>query len=331
MSKEKILITGGLGFIGSNLAKRYADLGAEVTLLSKSKKNIINAKGFEDNVNIAYGDISNIKDVSILICDKTKIFHLAAQTSGITSMENPYIDIRTNLIGTMNVLESCRKHNRNAKLVLTGTVTEAGKVKHLPITGKEKEFPISIYDANKLICEKYARVYQKSYGIKYTCLRFPTLYGERQQLNSPRFGVTNYFIGRVIKKEPIIIYGNGEFIRDYVYIGDITEALLLASEDNPKVNNQVFLLGSNKKTRFIDMAREVIAAVEEIMGLKGKIEFKNFPEEHKKVDVGDSLVDYTNFNEATGWRPKFSFEEGIRRTVSFYKERHKDYLENERL
>ena len=329
MNKEKVLITGGLGFIGSNLAKRYADSGAEVTLFSKSKKNLTNVKDFEDKVNIVYGDISNIRDVSNIISDKTRIFHLAAQTSGITSMDDPVLDIKTNLIGTMNVLDSCRKYNKLAKLVFTGSITESGKVNNLPITGKEKEDPICIYDANKLICEKYARVYQKSYGTKYTCLRFPTLYGERQQLNSPRFGITNYFIGRVIKKEPIIIYGDGEFIRDYVYIGDIIEALLLASEDNPKVNNKVFLLGSNRKMKFIDMAKEVIAAIEEIMGLKGKIEFKNFPEEHKKVDVGDSLVDYRNFKEATGWKPKLNFKEGIRRTISFYKDRHNDYLKNE--
>jgi nucleoside-diphosphate-sugar epimerase len=104
---------------------------------------------------------------------------------------------------------------------------------------------------------------------------------------------------------------------------------LLASEDNPNVNNKVFLLGSNREMKFIDMTREVIAAIEEITGLKGKIEFKNFPKEHKKVDVGDTLVDYRNFNKATGWEPKFSFKEGIRRTISFYKDRHKDYLKNE--
>ena len=134
MGKEKILITGGLGFIGSNLAKRCVDLGAEVTLFSRSKKNLINIKGFEDKVSIVCGDISNINDVSSLVRGKTKIFHLAAQTSGITSMEDPYLDIRTNLIGTMNVLESCRKRNRKAKLVVTGTITEAGKVENLPIT-----------------------------------------------------------------------------------------------------------------------------------------------------------------------------------------------------
>lgn len=331
MGKEKILITGGLGFIGSNLAKRCVDLGAEVTLFSRSKKNLPNIKDFEDKVNIVCGDISNINDISSLVSGKTKIFHLAAQTSGITSMEDPYLDIRTNLIGTMNVLESCRKRNRKAKLVVTGTVTEAGKVENLPITGEEKEFPISIYDANKLICEKYAGIYHKSYGIKYTCLRLPTLYGERQQLNNPRFGITNYFIGRILKREPVIIYGSGEFIRDYVYIGDIVEALLLASEDNQKVNNMVFLLGSNRRMKFIDMAKEVVKAAEEITGLKGRIEFRDFPEEHKKVDVGDSLIDYGNFNEATGWKPKSSFKEGIRKTIDFYKDRHEDYLKNGRV
>ena len=160
-------------------------------------------------------------------------------------------------------------------------------------------------------------------------MRFPTLYGERQQLNNPRFGITNYFIGRILQNKPIVIYGDGKFVRDYVYIGDIVDALLLAAEDNPKANNRVFLIGSNVKMRFIDMAQEVVNAVEEIFGIKGRIEFGGFPREHKKVDVGDSLIDFSDFNEAAGWKPKFSFKEGIRKTALFYKGRYGDYLKNE--
>lgn len=321
---EKILITGGMGFVGSNLAIKCMDLGADVTIFVMDNKNIANIKEIDGKVKILYGDISNYKDVEKSVRDKDKVFHLAAQTSGITSMEDPRLDIRTNLIGTMNVLESCKKINSSAKLVFSGTITEAGVVGNLPLTGLERERPICIYDADKLICEKYASIYHKSYGLDTTCFRLSTLFGERQQINNPRFGITNYFIGRIIKKEPLIIYDKGEFIRDYIYIGDVVDAFLL-SVHSANTKGEVFLLGSNMGMKFIDMAKGVIKAVEEIMGIKGEYKMVPFPKEHKKADVGNSIVSYTKFNEATGWKPKIDFEEGIRKTVAFYKERYKDY------
>lgn len=325
MEGEHILITGGLGFVGSNLAIRCVELGAKVTLFTHSMKKLANIKEIKNNVEIVQGDITSYDDVKNTIKNKNKIFHLAAQTSGITSMENPYLDINTNLLGTMNLLENCRKYNDSTKLIFTGTITEAGIVNNFPLTGEEKDEPISIYDVDKLICEKYAYIYYNSYNLNTTCLRLATLFGERQQLNSPRFGIINYFIGRLIKKEPILVYDKGNFIRDYNYVANIIDALLLAAQ-NDKTNGEVFLIGSNRKIKFIDMVKEVITAVEEVMHIKGQYKLVPFPKEHKKVDVGNSLVSYRKFHETTGWKPKISFEEGIRNTVAFYKDRYKDYL-----
>jgi len=325
MKGENILITGGLGFIGSNLALKCVELEANVTVFTQSLNRLANVKEIKENIEIIQGDITKSDEVKEAIKNKDKIFHLAAQTSGITSMENPFLDINLNLIGTMNVLENCRKYNDSANLVFTGTITEAGKVKNLPLTGEEKDNPICIYDANKLICEKYAYVFHNSYKLNTPCLRLATLFGERQQINNPRSGITNYFIGRLIRKEPILIYDKGEFLRDYNYIANIVDALLLASQ-SVKTNGKVFLVGSNRKMKFIDMVKTVIATTEEIMQIKGQYKFVEFPKEFKKADVEDSLVSYDKFKDATGWEPSISFEDGLNRTVEFLKTRYKDYL-----
>jgi nucleoside-diphosphate-sugar epimerase len=188
-----------------------------------------------------------------------------------------------------------------------------------------KDNPLSVYEVDKLLCEKYLNIYHKAYGLYTVTLRFSTLFGERQQLNSTRFGITNYFIGRIIKGEEIKVYGDGKFIRDYNYIGNVVDALLLSSQ-NPNANGEVFLIGSNRKTLFIDMVKEVIKAMDEIMHKKGSFRFVEFPKTQSKIDVGDTLVDYNKIKEKIGWEPRISFEEGIRRTILFYKDNFEEYL-----
>ncbi|MBI4149343.1 GDP-mannose 4,6-dehydratase [Candidatus Woesearchaeota archaeon] len=324
LAGARILITGGLGFIGSNLAQYGVAQGAQVTLLTNQLKTLANIREIKDKVEILQGDITNYHDLTAAVKSKDIIFHLAGQTSGITSMEDPWLDIRANLTGTMNILENCRVHNDQAQFVTTGSITQAGPVQSLPITGDERDNPLSIYEVNKMVCEKYAMIYHRAYGFSATCLRLATLYGERQQLTSPRFGITNYFIGRIFRNEPIIIYDKGEFYRDYLYVGDVINALLLAASKN--ASGKVFPIGTNRKTKFIAMVQEVIAAMQEIAGIAGSYRFVEFPAEHRKVDVGDSQVDYRKFHEATGWEPKIMFPEGIRKTIAFYQKRRLEYL-----
>ena len=324
LAGKRILITGGLGFIGSNLAHACVAQGAKVTLFTNQLKTIANVREIQDQVEILQGDITNYHDLTAPVQDKDIIFHLAGQTSGITSMENPWLDIKANLTGTMNLLENCRVHNDAARMVTAGSITQAGNVRQLPITGDERDNPLSVYEVNKMVCEKYAMIYHRAYGFPATCLRLSTLYGERQQLTSPRFGITNYFIGRIFRNEPIIVYDQGEFRRDYLYIGDVIHALLLAASKNTA--GRVFPIGTNQATRFIHMVQEVIAAAQEVAGIAGSYQFAEFPAEHKKVDVGDSQVDYRKFHDATGWEPKTMLPEGIRSTMAFYRERRQEYL-----
>ncbi len=329
LSGQNILITGGLGFIGSNLAIKCLELGAKVTLLTHTYKNFKNIQDSPKPVTIVVGNITNYADVEKAVKDQNIIFHLAGQTSNVTSMESPELDININLIGTLNVLEVCRKTNPNAKILFAGTVTEHGKAEILPLREEQKDDPLSIYETNKLIAEKYLQIYHKAYGLHTCCLRLPTLFGERQQLNSPRFGITNFFLGRIWKREEIKVFGDGKFVRDYNYIGNIVDAFLLAAQ-SPNADGEVFCLGTNRQILFVEMVQEVIKAMEELTGKKGSYHHVEFPAGQSKIDVGDTLVDYSKIKEKLGWEPQVSFEEGIRRTIRFYQgnNRFEEYLSN---
>ncbi|MFH1827836.1 MAG: GDP-mannose 4,6-dehydratase [Nanoarchaeota archaeon] len=324
MDGEEVLITGGLGFVGSNLAIKCHSLGAKITILNNNLNNLKNVKEIKNKINIVQGDVTNYSDIENIIKDKSIIFHLAGQTSHITSMENPHLDINVNLKGTMNILENCKNNNSSAKIIFAGTVTQLGVAKSLPINENMKDNPLSIYETDKLICEKYLQIYHKAHNLYTTTIRFSTIFGERQQLNNPRFGITTYFIGRVLKGEEITVYGDGKFIRDYNYIQNVVDALILSAQ-NSNANGETFCLGTNRKIYFIDMVKEVIKTTEEIIGKKGSFKFVDFPKGHKKIDVGDTLVDYNKIKSKIGWEPKISFEEGIRKTVLFYKDRWGDY------
>ncbi|MBI4980242.1 SDR family NAD(P)-dependent oxidoreductase [Candidatus Woesearchaeota archaeon] len=327
LSGQNVLITGGLGFIGSNLAIKCLELGAKVALFTRTHKNFKNIQEAPKSVTLVVGDITNYADVEKSAREPQIIFHLAGQTSNVTSMENPLLDINTNLIGTLNVLEACRKTNPNAKIIFAGTVTEHGKAETLPIKEALKDNPLSIYETNKLIAEKYLQIYHKAYGLHTCCLRLPTLFGERQQLNSPRFGITNFFLGRIWKGEEIKVFGEGKFIRDYNYIGNVVDAFLLAAQ-NKSSDGEVFCLGTNRQILFVEMVQEVIKAMEELTGKKGSYHHVEFPAGQSKIDVGDTRVDYSKLKEKLGWEPQISFEEGIRRTIRFYLEnnRFEEYL-----
>jgi nucleoside-diphosphate-sugar epimerase len=327
MTGKKILITGGLGFIGSNTAIKLLDLGADITLISRTKQKLRNIKGIEDKVNLILGDITDKEIINKTVKDKDIIFNFAGQTSHIYSMSNPLNDIDINCVGMMNILEACRKHNDSAKILFAGTITQAGRVSdnELPITEHIKDNPIDIYSADKLAAEKYLIIYNKVYGIRTTSIRLSTIYGERQEVTNTQRGITNLFIKKAICGELISIYGDGSFIRDYNYIGNVVDALLLASQID-KTNGHYFVLGSNKPTKFVDMVKTVIEKVKEVTGKEGTFKFVPWPADIKRIDQGNIVVDYTKLNNFTGWYPKITLEEGIKRTAEFYKERLNEYL-----
>lgn len=326
MDGQNVLITGGLGFIGSNLAHRLVDLGANTTIHTHTLDKLRNVREIKEKLHIVKGDVRDFNSVKECVKGQDYVFHLAAQTSNLVSMENPFLDVDVNCKGTLNVLEACRKFNKDAKVVFSGTTGQAGRVKTIPVDESLQDNPTSIYDANKLVAEKYCSIYYHSYGIPTTTLRFATLFGERQQVKTGRVGVVNFFIKKAMLGETITIFGKGDWLRDYVYIGNVVEALTISAQSS-KTNGEFYVVGTGRGTKFVDMVKQLVKTVKEVTGKEAKYVFVPFPEDWKRVDVGDFIADYSKLSKATGWYPRISFEEGLRRTVLFYKDRLQEYLE----
>lgn len=322
---KQILITGGLGFIGSNLTHRLVKYEADCIVFTKTKNKLRNVKDILSKIKIIEGNVTDYEKLNSLIKDVDFVFHLAAQTSNITSMENPFMDLEVNIKGTLNILEICKKVNPKVPIVSVGTVTQIGKPLYLPVDEKHPSFPLTIYDANKLTCEKYFSVYHKAFGLNTVFLRLATIFGEKQEINSPRTGILNSFIGKAMKKEKIKVFGEGKFLRDYVYIENVVDALLTAAI-TPKAYGDFFQIVTNRGIFFIDMVKAVIATVKEITKKEAEYENVPWPKEWKIVDVGDFVGSYEKFKEATGWYPRISFEEGLKHTVEFYSRHLLEYL-----
>ena len=324
MKGKKALITGGLGFIGSNLAHKLVGLDAEITILdSMAEGTGFNARNIADingKVRFIKGDIRDATTTDSAVRGADYIFHLAARSSHILSMKNPHADMETNLAGTVNILESCRKHNRQAKIVFSGTRTEIGKPKYNPVDEKHPENPSDVYGINKLAAEKYLFLYNKTYGIPATSLRLTNTYGPRHQMKTGDWGVVNWFIRKILAGETIHIYGDGSQIRDYNYVDDVCDALILAAQSE-KSNGEMFLLGTGSGMKFIDMVKTLI----KVAGT-GNYQLVEFPNDRKAIDIKKYVADIGKIKHALGWTPSTDFESGVRKTVEFYRKELRNYM-----
>ncbi|PIN90868.1 hypothetical protein COU60_00805 [Candidatus Pacearchaeota archaeon CG10_big_fil_rev_8_21_14_0_10_34_76] len=317
LKDKKILITGGLGFIGSNLARRAVEEGAEVTLFVRSGKSLENIQDIKEKVSVIEGEISKNEDLEKAVKDKNYIFHFAWQTDLKKSMANPEEDISEDLVGVIKLLEVCKNHNKDAKIIFASSVTVIGETDKLSPNELDKENPLSIYEANKLIAEKYLKIYYDVHGIKSTVLRISNVFGERQRIDNPNRGILNFMIGRALRGEDLTVYGDGEFVRDYCYIQNYMDAFILSAISD-KTNGEVFTLGSGEGRTFNEVVRKIKEIVEEMSGKNVKITHVPFPEGENKINKRNFIADFSKFTKSTGWKPEISFENGLRRTIEFY-------------
>lgn len=324
MDGERVLILGGMGSIGSNLAHKIVTLGAKVTIYDNFMKgtgaNPMNIKEIKDSVDVVKGDIRDIKPLTNVVKDKTIIFNCAAQVSHVLSMKDPFLDIDINCIGHINVLESCRKVNDSAKIVYTGTRGQSGAALYSPIDENHPDNPPDVYCADKLASELYHFVYHRTYGMSATSLRLTNTYGPRAQMSHSGHSIVNWIIGRAMLGETIPVFEPGTQLRDINYMDDVIDALVLASQNN-KSNGQMFLVGSGKGIDFLSLVKMIV----KITG-KGSYKITSWPKERKNIETGSVVVDYSKINKMLGWHPKTMPEEGIKKTISFYKRNFNDYF-----
>lgn len=318
---KKVLITGGLGFIGSNLAIALVNFGAKVeiidALFSEYGGNRFNIWPIKDKVKIEIADIRNTAKVAKIIQKKEIIFNLAGTLSHIDSMSDPMTDLEINCRAQLSLLENVRKYNRDVRIIYAGTRNQYGKAQYLPVDEGHPMEPTDINGINNIAAEKYHLMYTNVYGIRTVSLRLTNTYGPRHQMKHSRQGVLNYFIRQIINNDEIKLFGTGSQIRDVNYVDDIVEAILRV----PIVDDgwgEAYNLGGIP----ISLADFVKKAIE-IEG-RGRLRKVVFPPERRKIEIGDYIADYSKFAKKYSWKPIVSLNEGIKKTIDYYKE-NKEY------
>jgi len=314
---KNVLITGGLGFIGSTLAYRLVEYQANVlivdSLIPEYGGNLLNIKGIEDKVKVNIADVRDNYGMSYLVKGQDIIFNLAGTLSHIDSMKDPFTDLQINCVSQLSILEACRKNNLNVKILFAGTRGQYGKAIYLPVDEKHPMNPIDVNGINNIAGEWYHILYYNAYGIKACSLRLTNTYGPRHQMKHSKQGFLNWFIRLAMDNQDITIYEPGTQKRDFNYVDDVVEAMLLAIAAD-KSNGEVFNLGSGEPISVNDIAQKVV----EIVG-SGRIKLIPYPEEKKKIEIGDYYASFTKINQTLGWNPKTPLEEGLRKAVDYYK------------
>jgi UDP-glucose 4-epimerase len=320
---KKVLLTGGLGFIGSNLAIALVELGACVTivdsLIPEYGGNLWNIEPVKEQVKINISDVRDEHAMKYLVQDQDFLFNLAGQTSHSDSMTNPYTDLAINSHAQLSILEACRKHNPGIKVVFASTRQIYGKPNYLPVDERHALQPIDVNGINKMSGEGYHLVYHDVYGIRTVVLRLTNTYGPRMRVMDERQTFLGIWIKLILEDNPIVVFGDGKQIRDFNYVDDVVEAFLLAaaSED---ADGQIFNMGADDPISLKDTA-ELMTNVNG----KGRWELVPFPSERKKIDIGDYYGDYRKIRAKLGWVPKTQIKAGLEHTLNYYKEYQSHY------
>ncbi len=315
---KRTLITGGLGFIGSNLAHRLVEHGAKVTLVDSLVPayggNPHNIRGIEEIVNINIADVRDEHSMAYLVQGQDYIFNLAGQVSHIDSMENPYTDLEINVRSQLSIMEACRKNNRKVKIIYTSTRQLYGKPLYLPVDENHIAHPTDVNGINKLCGELYHILYNDVYGIRAISLRLTNTYGPRQLLKHSRQGFINWFIRLLVEGKEIQLFGDGSQMRDFNFVEDVVDALLLAAVSE-NANGEIFNLGGDEPISLKDLVELMI----DVYG-SGSYQLVPFPEEKKAIDIGSFYSDFTKIKTTLGWQPKIRLREGLKKTFDYYKE-----------
>jgi UDP-glucose 4-epimerase len=324
-SNQDVLITGGLGFIGSNLAARLVEAGARVllvdSLIPEYGGNLANIAGIEERIRVNISDVRDEHSMRYLVQGKAFLFNLAGQTSHLDSMQNPYTDLDINCRAQLSILEACRKYNPGIKVVFASTRQPYGKPDYLPVDERHLLRPVDVNGVNKMAGEWYHIVYNNVYGIRSCSLRLTNTYGPRMRVKDARQTFLGIWIRLLIEGKPVKVFGDGRQVRDFNYVDDVVEALLLtATSDN--ANGQVFNLGADDPITLRDLASQLI----EING-GGSYEIVPFPPDRKVIDIGDYYADYRQIRAKLGWRPRVPLADGLRHTLSYYRQHGASYWE----
>ena len=318
------MITGGLGFIGSNIARHLVDLGSDVLLMDSlipgSGANFFNINGIADKVRVNIADVRQESTMNHLVRDREVIFNLAGQVSHIDSMKDPYTDLEINCRSQLSILEACRKFNPAVKVVFAGTRQVYGKPDSLPVTEAHLVRPVDVNGVNKAAGENYHLLYNNVFSVRACSLRLTNIYGPRQLIRHNRQGFIGWFIRLALDGRQIQIFGDGSQIRDFVYVDDAVDAFLCAGASDA-CNGQVFNVGGSEPISHKDLAALLI----DVAGA-GSVCHVPWPPEKKVIDIGSFYADSTRFQETVGWQPRVALRTGFTRTLEYYRAHADEYI-----
>jgi UDP-glucose 4-epimerase len=319
LSARRVLITGGLGFIGSTLARELVEAGARVTLIDSlipeyggSRANI---EGIEDRVDVHVSDVRDEHSMNEHVRGQDVIFNLAGQTSHLDSMVDPYTDLEINCRAQLSILESCRRHNPEAKVVFASTRQLYGRPRYLPVDEAHPVAPVDVNGINKAAGEWYHLVYGDVYGIPVAVLRLTNTYGPRMRVRDARQTFLGYWVRLLVEGEELVLWGDGEQRRDFNYVDDAVSAFLLVALRD-EANGNIYNLGDEHHVSLRELA-------ELLVGLNGSGSYRlePFPADREAIDIGDYYSDFNRIRGALGWEPHVQLEDGLERTLAFYRER----------
>jgi UDP-glucose 4-epimerase len=318
-----VLITGGAGFIGSNLARRLVGAGARVllvdSLIPEYGGNLFNLHGIEDKAKLNISDVRDEHSMRHLVQDQDYLFNLAGQTSHLDSMQDPETDLEINCRAQLSILETCRKHNPKIKIVFASTRQIYGKPDYLPVDEAHLLRPVDVNGINKMAGEWYHILYNNAYNLAACALRLTNTYGPRMRVKDARQTFLGIWISLLLQGKPFEVW-EGAQLRDFTYVDDAVEALLLTAA-SPSTNGQTFNLGGCPPISLRDLA----ALLVKVNG-GGEYRLRSFPEERKRIDIGDYYSDYRRIQGALGWQPRVSLKDGLARTLAYYREHLARYL-----
>ncbi len=320
---KQVLITGGLGFIGSNLARKLIDLGAHVTavdsLIPTYGGNLFNIEDIKTQINYNISDVRDPHAMAYLVQGKDYLFNLAGQTSHMDSMTDPKTDLDINAAAQLSILEACRQHNVDIKVVFASTRQLYGKPDYLPVNEAHPVRPVDVNGINKLAGEWYHLLYNNVYGIRACALRLTNTYGPAMRVKDARQTFLGIWVRLLLEGKPIQVFGDGKQLRDFNYVDDCVDALLLAGMSE-KSNGKIYNLGSKEVVGLKDLAEMMVG-----LGYGGSYELVTFPQERKAIDIGDYYSDFSLIQEELAWQPKVSLKEGLMKTVDYYKKNKQHY------
>jgi nucleoside-diphosphate-sugar epimerase len=324
-SGRRVLVTGGLGFIGSHVARRLALYGADVTVIDALVPgyggNLFNVDDVRDRIQLVVDDVRDAPAIEACVEGRDFVFNLVGQVSHTDSMSQPDVDLENNCHAPLAVLEACRRTNRAAHVVYSSTRQIYGRPDRIPVSESHPCRPLDVNGIHKWAAEQYHRLYDEVYGITSAVLRLTNTYGPGVLVKHPRQGFIGWFLRKIVEGGEIEIMGDGTQLRDMNYIDDVVDALLLAAV-TPAARGQIYNLGSPQPVALLDLAQRLIA----IAG-RGSLRFVPFPPERKRIDVGSITVDYSRIRADLGWEPRIDLDEGLTRSLRYYQQHLDRYLD----